>query len=278
MGRVAIMGAAVVDNYVVLDEFPEEDSIAFALESFRCPGGRGLNVALNLAIRGVEVDLHCALGSDENGEKLYRVLREHGITPKIRWVERTAETLILVDSRGNRRIISLNGPPPKYSTGGGYSGGYDVIVVLESQPDEAEKFLKGLEGFKVFSPGGCVFRFGVDLTRYLASLADLTFLSRVEADFLKDFQNLSEYVIVTRGKEPTLVFRKGVLFVEIPTIETETVLDTTGAGDACLSGMVSALIENTDIPSAVMKGHEWASRVITSYCANLSGIRLDHIP
>ena len=47
--RAAVIGAASIDRYLILDSYPERDSMVFAKGTHNFIGGSGANIALNLS-------------------------------------------------------------------------------------------------------------------------------------------------------------------------------------------------------------------------------------
>lgn len=267
--RIAVVGAVAVDKYVIVEHFPEDDDMVFALRSFQSVGGCGANIAINLALNGMDVDLFCGLGCDDTADRIAAILRELGIRIFSRQCGKTARTIILLDKKGRRRIISLGGNALFESSNELKYEGYDAICVADSYPSEALKVIRNDCRIKVYAPGGCGLYFGENEIRKIAALACVTILSNREASQINQYNLLSQYVVVTHGEKPTKLYYNGKLVREFMVKCLQNVVDTTGAGDAFVSGILFSLTLGQDIYSAIEVGHLWASRVIQKYGANL---------
>ncbi|XP_031562897.1 adenosine kinase 2-like [Actinia tenebrosa] len=81
-------------------------------------------------------------------------------------------------------------------------------------------------------------------------------------------------VVITHGKEPTIVVQNGEVkeFPVIP-IQDDDIIDTNGAGDAFVGGFISQLVQETHPDDCVRCGH-WAA----NYIIKQSGVCLNHKP
>lgn len=275
--RVAVIGALSLDHYFIVDSFPEDDSMVFASENFFSTGGSGANIAINLALSGTVVDFYGGRGSDETGIKLEKEITGNGVSAHLTTEEgSSSKPLIIVDSEGDRRIISPGGSA-LFKGVPELSKGIVLLCIADSFPDTAaELFSKNKEKIKIYIPGGCGLYFGSDAVKKVAAFADITILSGVEADVIgKKSGSISPVVIVTRGKKSTLIHKNGET-VSVSVKKTERrIIDTTGAGDAFASGFITNLLKTNKIPESVAAGHEFAVKVITRYGANVGVVITD---
>lgn len=269
--KVAVLGALSLDHYYIVDSFPEDDSMVFAKNNFLSIGGSGANIAINIASKGVDVDFYGGCGSDETAVKIREGMEKYGVNTHLTREEGpSSKPLIIADAEGNRRIISPGGNA-LYNGQLGKLSGIDLICITDSFPDMAAVlFHENKVKHKIYIPGGCGLYFGTDAVRKVAALADITILSGVEADVIgNDSGSISPVVIVTRGKNSTLIYNNSKT-VSVP-VETTSkkIVDTTGAGDAFASGFVINLFKSDKIEESVTAGHEFAVKVITKYGANV---------
>ncbi|XP_020610569.1 adenosine kinase 1-like [Orbicella faveolata] len=81
-------------------------------------------------------------------------------------------------------------------------------------------------------------------------------------------------VVITQGKEPTIVVKDGkVTEYPIIPIKEEDIVDTNGAGDAFVGGFLSQLAQGKSVDDCVRCGHYAAN-----YMIKQSGVTLTDIP
>lgn len=266
---IAILGALVLDRYIILEDFPQDDTMVFSRHQFDALGGSGTNIAVNLAVHGVKPHLFCGIGQDEIGKQLLKELSV--LEVKTHFTSRgvSCTTLVLLNKYGERRIISLGGNALYLDRHEKRYENFGVICVADSYPEEAYKAFNTKSKLKVYVPGGCGLYLGQNTIKKIAGQADITVLSKVEADKIQEYEKISQTVIVTQGKAPTRLFIEGNLRAELSVEQVKDVVDTTGAGDAFVSGLIYSLASNSDIFQAIHLGHQWASKVIKKLGANL---------
>jgi len=202
--RVAVIGAASIDKYLILDSFPERDSMVFARSAHDFIGGSGANIALNLS-RCVETDFYFGTGNDLSSEWILKRLSLSNLNLSYAVENGSgAETIVMLDSHGERRIISLGGHA--LFRGVIDEKRYDAICVADSFKEIAvNAFRKTSESLKVYVPGGCGLYFGVDTVVEVACLSDFTILSEGEAENLQTrISEISSNIVITRGSAATI--------------------------------------------------------------------------
>lgn len=268
--KIAVIGAASIDHYILLDTFPEDDSMSFANEHHTYIGGSGANIALNLSVES-EVDFYFGTGTDSSAKHILEQLRDS----KLRLFYHTEEgpgayTLVMVNREGQRRIVSLGGKA--LFDGITEVKEYQAVCIAESFRSVAEgAFQRFPHALKVYVPGGCGFYFGNDTVVKLSNQADFVIFSNSESTLLgADIDTIRSKVLITRGSEDTL-FRdeNGNVFSFAVTPVSGSVIDTTGAGDAFCSGFVRMYAMTGNVSQSVHHGHYIASRVISQLGPNL---------
>ncbi len=268
--KVAVIGAASIDQYILLDAFPEDDSMVFAKDHHTYIGGSGANIALNLSEES-QVDFYFGTGTDSNANRIVEQLGES----KLKLFYRTEEgpgayTLVLINREGQRRIVSLGGKA--LFEGTVEEKDYKAVCIAESFESVAqETFHRFPSALKVYVPGGCGFYFGRENVVQVSNQADFVIFSRSESQMLgADIDRIRSKVIITQGSEDTL-FRddKGKAFSFSVSPISGRVLDTTGAGDAFCSGFVRMYATTGNISQSVYHGHLIASQVIARLGPNL---------
>ena len=111
--EVVAVGSAVVDRYRRLTNLPEPDGGSFVRESWREFGGAAANVACTVATLGRDVGMVTRLGTDERGtygdaEAIVADLSERGVdTARVRrGEERGTYSTILVGPDGTRMVVT----------------------------------------------------------------------------------------------------------------------------------------------------------------------------
>ncbi|SMO43306.1 carbohydrate kinase family protein [Halorubrum cibi] len=106
--RVTAIGAAAVDEWYAVSNLPEPDGGAYASEVETAPGGVGANVAVGLDRLGRDVGLVSRVGDDEYGDLARSWLAESGVDGSRVAVgdEPTTRSVILSAPDGERAIVT----------------------------------------------------------------------------------------------------------------------------------------------------------------------------
>ncbi|MBN2253019.1 MAG: carbohydrate kinase family protein, partial [Kosmotogaceae bacterium] len=264
------------DRYVILDSYPERDSMVFAKDTHDFIGGSGANIALNLS-RCFETDFYFGTGNDSSSEWILERLSLSSMN--LSYVVENgsgAETIVMLDSHGERRIISLGGHA--LFRGVIDEKRYDAICIADSFKEVAvDTFRKASESLKVYVPGGCGLYFGVDTVIEVSCLSDFTILSEGEAQTIQDrISEITSNVIITRGSSETIWidrYKKSNSF-EVEGIAGE-ILDTTGAGDAFAAGFIETFTKTGDPVQSINRGHKKAAEAVSVIGPNLAEGRKD---
>jgi len=269
--KALVLGALAMDHYVLCGEFPADDMMVFAEKSFFSAGGSGANIAVNLAVLGHRVDFYCGAGDDQEADKLLEYLRGNQVNV-IADIQKgpSAQTLIMVDKQGQRRMISFGGNA-LFNSSAGVLEGIQAVCIADSFPEIAEKIAGIYSGKKkIYVPGGCGLYFGIDIIKKLAAKMEVTILSEPEAEAIGEgFAGISPVVIVTCGAQATRWYRNSEEhLVPVSRIEAQ-VVDSTGAGDAFAGGFIDAYAASRGIEESIVAGHNLAAKIITKYGANL---------
>lgn len=77
--RIAAIGIADWDDYIVVDRYPALGSFAITRDVFGFPGGTTLNSAVTLARLGASISLVTMVGDDDHGIKIREIMAREGI-------------------------------------------------------------------------------------------------------------------------------------------------------------------------------------------------------
>ena len=253
--HVLAIGEALIDVVITPDEpdFPQE-----------IPGGSPANVALTLGRLGRPVALSTWIGADERGRLIEFHLRDSDveITPESRGASRTSTALARLDAQGQASYTfdlewAPASPLPVSDTAVVVQAG-SISSVIEPG---AAVVLEALERSRahalvVFDPNARPSIMGepaaalASLERFIA-LADVVKVSDEDIEWLTGGASIDEVVerwlgmgpalvVVTRGKHGSLaVTSSGVRFTKTP--GDVKVVDTVGAGDSFMGGMIDAM-------------------------------------
>jgi ribokinase len=95
-------------DFVSVRRFPERGAVTPAEDAFTHAGGGAVVAAAVLADLGAEVDLFCALGHDENGERAAAEMVDRGVHVHAAWRDApTRRVITLLERAGARTIVTI---------------------------------------------------------------------------------------------------------------------------------------------------------------------------
>jgi fructoselysine 6-kinase len=222
-------------------------------------GGNALNVALELARTGHATAYLGAVGSDGRGRVVLEGARAGGVdTSRVIVAEgATGVTLVGHDEGGERRFLS-----EEYGVAAGY------LVPPADEPSlQAARWVHASRQPDIarWSPAvrAAGTRVSYDLndgaSDALACAVDVAFASAADADdaaaatLARELRARgAEIAVVTLGPAGSLACAAGGMWRQ-PAIPVE-VVDSLGAGDAFIAGVIAALLGGDDVPSALRAG------------------------
>lgn len=264
--EVLVLGSVNRDITVVVEDFPQPgetvmgSSVAYGL------GGKGANQAVAAALTGVPTGFLGALGQDQTGDSLAQELAERGVrTEALHRVPGAASGTahITVDSRGENSIAVVAGANAAVdaafvhrATAAGLPGARVVVTQGEVPVEGIEAVAQALQGCRArwvlnLAPA-------VEVSAAALGAADVLVVNETEAAALVHrhglavegpghaaraaaLTGLAPAVIMTVGAEGSLVAVRGADPVAVEAVRAETVVDTTGAGDAYVGVFCAAL-------------------------------------
>ena len=270
--KIAVIGAVSKDIYVLLDQFPERDSLVFAKERRYFLGGSGANVALNLSLNS-KVDFYFGTGNDATSSYILDKLSKVNNLNSIYSLEDGpgALTLVMIDSDAERRIISFGGVA--LFSGKIENAEYDALCIVESYDKIALEVIERFKvPLKVYMPGACgLYYHKLEGIVSISKAVDFIIFSESEAAMLKEgLDKISTNIIITRGSKDTLLIDKTgkKYYFKVPNVLSK-IIDTTGAGDAFCAGFIKGYLNTHQVSKAIESAHEYASRIITRLGPNL---------
>jgi fructokinase len=266
--RVTVIGNALVDEIVT------------SRGRFARLGGAGLNVAMLLGMRGVDASLVAAVAGDEIGMAMRSALSSSGV----HLVEEGEAPAVTA-----RAVVHLEGSQPSYEFGGraylsfafseeaarAVANSDAVVVNAFNYEDRAQaRSLRALLGgghpWRVLDPNvrpGLIQQLDL-LTTNLEDLLKVTDILKVSDEDLEVlggsqgtypvdrlFGSGAQVIFLTKGAQGGEILTAAGSRFEAPAmVASADIVDTLGAGDASLAGLlVSALAEGTEDAGCV--GH-----------------------
>ncbi|MDK9760371.1 aminoimidazole riboside kinase [Vibrio sp. D420a] len=265
MNKVWVTGDAVVDL------IPDGET-----RYLKCPGGAPANVAVAISRLGGDTAFFGRVGQDPLGRFMKQTLTDEKVNTDdmlLDEAQRTSTVIVDLDDDGERSFTFMVKPSadqffsvediPTFSSG---QWMHSCSIALANEPSrsatlEAMKRMKSAGGFISFDPN---LREEVwadpsqiqEVVMNAVNLADVVKFSEEELTFLTGTDTLdtaldalnapaNKLIIVTLGARGALAVYNGERRV-IEGTKVEQVIDTTGAGDAFVGGLLAKLSQNAD--------------------------------
>lgn len=243
---VLVVGEAIMDVVRALDG-----------SETRVVGGFGVNVATALGRLGEPVTFRAAMGDDADGDRIRRHLTESDVALALSPIERTATSVATLSADGSARYefdlrweLTEEAPPAEHLHTG------SIAMFLEpGATSVAETVASGRYATVSVDPNIRPTLLGTKAdarARFesLAAMAHLVKLSDEDAEWMYPGVELERVielvaelgprlVVATRGSEGALLRRGGIEIVAVP--PATSVVDTIGAGDTFMAGLIHAL-------------------------------------
>ena len=254
--KIWVVGPIAWDSVLFLENSFSDSGYTHVKKKSERPGGQGLNVSSGLKSANLDVQLVGYLGNDANAEKLENSIRALGLSTDFiaKFRVSTPHIMVLVDNKGERKMIGLEEsyfsdvrlPVDQISES-------DVVVWTWWREDFTEDFKKCKAiGAKTIVGLAALNNPEID--------ADLFVGSSQEVGNAKLHDDRK--VIVTNGAEGATFYHQGKSIYE--SANNVEVIDTTGAGDAFLSGVTFGVAHNFEIEECMRIGVNWSSASISS--------------
>lgn len=248
--RVTVIGSINLDLVASAPRLPVAGETVTGATLARHPGGKGANQALAAARLGVEVSLIGRVGADGMADEALALLRAEGVDLSGILVDAERSTgvaLIAVDPSGENQIVVAAGA----NHGVGVEHLPDriagpLVLQLELPVEVVEAAVARVEGFVAINLAPAA-----PVSDALIRRADLLIVNEGEAAFYGDQLHAGGgRVVVTLGAKGAVMFEQGreVARAAPPPVR---VVDATGAGDAFVGAIVTALLDDPS-PAAAL--------------------------
>lgn len=284
MKKIWVLGDAVVDL------LPDGEG-----RLLQCPGGAPANVAVGIARLGGHSAFIGRVGDDPFGRFLRQTLLKEKVD--VEWMRldplhRTSTVVVDLDESGERSFTFMVRPSadlfltqadlPSFHEGDWL---HVCSIALSAQPSRTTTFqamdaIKAAGGYVSFDPNirpdlwqddnelrECLMQAMRKADVVKLSVEELTFLSGLDelepALALVVSQSQSPLVLVTKGKEGVVAWHNGTLtaYSAAPVVS----VDTTGAGDAFVAGLLYGLVNHTgDLPAILTLAQRCGALATTS--------------
>ncbi len=267
--RVAAIGLASWDRFVVTDSYPPAGSYAIVRRTLEQSGGTTANTAHALAKLGVSVSLAAMVGDDENGRELHSVLEAAGCDCsfiKHRQGEDSDSSIIIVSGAEqtiDRTIYWLQGARLKHGDALPLNDlfAYD-LVYLDVDDQRLRRFIVDLPihvSPRTLILGSLTYlvevspQEGLDVALrhdYLCgNQRELCYVTGDDDPYeaVRHFQSLMSHadtrmIAISLGPRGCIVATETTLDT-VPAFSVD-VVDTTGAGDAFAAGVALGILEH----------------------------------
>lgn len=272
MKSVLCVGHANWDVVLHTTEIPEHDFTSPITGEHSSCGGTAVNTALVLSSFGVETKMHGNVGNDMYGDKVEQRLTDTGVKPLLTRSENHPTTVIraIIEKDGNGGVYD-----PRYFFSGGENGPFgieyidgdvfedvDHVHVTNCSPSDCGEIAKKAKerGKTVsFNPTQ---RYVEEACTKIVEHADLIIVNEREYDILGERHDVDELLesgtilVVTQGSAGASIYcHEHNTSHVVGAIPRNGVVDTIGAGDAFVGGLLSEWLVSGDIVEAVKKGN-----------------------
>jgi ribokinase len=259
-----MVGSANMDIVFAVERIPRPGETLLADSAARYPGGKGLNQAVAAARAGATTTIVAAVGRDDSGHELERVMIEAGIdTGLVRHDDaQTGQAFIVVDGSGENTIIVASGANASMTSlraDDRRAVAADSVLLMQLELPLAVV----AEAAAVARAAGVTVMLNAAparrLPREILADVDVLIVNEHEACLLGDSDDLAaasaaiaaivHRVIVTLGADGSALYEGGAEVARIAAPQVEAV-DTTGAGDTFCGAFAAAFAEGAGFAAA----------------------------
>ena len=271
--HVLIAGPASWNRIVELDRLPEPvPHMQFALGDWETIGGTSAGKALGLASLGRRVTLHTLLGGDVEGDRVRDALTAAGVDLLIGDGVTTERHLNLMTRDGGRVSLYLATPQSRDDAPSpeAIAAMTDAAaIVLDLAPLSVELIPAAVASGRPIWTDIHDYDGETEFHRPFIDAADVIFMNadRIGDDpfpFMEPcIERGARLVVCTLGAEGAVAVDARMQRHRVPA-EPVDVLDTNGAGDAFMAGVLDATLASADVPDALRAGARHAASVLTT--------------
>jgi len=258
--RIWIIGPIAWDTVLYINAIPESGGFTHAREHAERAGGQALNIATALANSGFDVGISGYVGNDALGKELLWVISQGKISASDvqEFPYPTPHVVVLVDQNGDRTMIGMEKS---------YFGEIKLNIDLIKGNDLVvwPIWRTGMKNdFTLVKEKGCKTIVGLGALNEEIE-ADIAVGSQWELP--KEF-NPGHYLakfprIIATDNEKGSREYSATGYVYQPALQAK-VVDTTGAGDAFVCGIIKSFVEGKSAPDALAIAAKWSAKTVES--------------
>ncbi len=311
MFDIVSIGSSTRDVFISSDNFKSFDTSDFSVGKALCfplgskleikkisftSGGGGTNTAVTFARQGFSTACVGVVGNDFNAQEILDELAKEGVD--VNNFQRhdddyTAYSLILVDSLGERTILSYKGEGQHFDANKiDFEKLQTKWLFLSSLGGHYDLLAKSVDwavanNIKIaFNPGGKELEHGLEKLKPLLKNFSVLIMNQEETanftniDYSKEeeiFKFMDELIggifIMSKGPNGVVVSDGNKIYKA--GVPDSPVVERTGAGDAFSSGFVSEYIRSGDISKSIQFATANASSVVTQYGSKAGILKKD---
>lgn len=278
-----VLGAAIVDKIMNINALPNSGDDICAKSEATTVGGCAYNVSNILLNLGIDHDLVVPVGSGMYGDTIEKELIKNGYKVFIKDENKdNGYCLCLVESCGERTFITVQGIECEFKKEWLCSldtNKYDSIYIsgyeLEGNSGKViADFLEANKHMKIyFAPGPRITYLDKDVINKIFSLNPIVHLNDKEAIEYTNLDDIEKSLVEIHNKTKNTVLvtvgEKGCLYIDDNKIKLikgykVEVIDTIGAGDSHIAGVIGALSQGYDLEEAINIANKIASKVVAT--------------
>lgn len=276
-----VLGAAIVDKIMNINSLPNSGDDICAQGETTTVGGCAYNVSNILLNLGIDHDLVVPVGSGMYGDIIEKELIKNGYKIFIKdEIRDNGYCLCLVESSGERTFITVQGTECEFKKEWLHSldtNKYDSIYISGYELEGASgkviaDFLEDNKHMKIyFAPGPRITHLDPEVLESIYSLNPIIHLNDKEAIEYTNLENIEKSLVEIHKKTSNIVFvtigEEGCLCMNNNKIELikgykVDVVDTIGAGDSHIAGIIGASLLGYDFKSSIKIANKIASKVV----------------
>lgn len=254
-------------------------------------GGGGANLAVGLARFGIKSAVLGKTGNDSVTERILLNLKKEQVNADHVQQDKKLHSgfsVILSADSGERTVLFSPGANDEFKDfDDNILDGFDGVCLQHLSGNSrqvfdkiAAHFIKNPEKFLSWNPGRESLEKGIEAFRYLLHTVDIMLVNREEAELFTGKKQLSEIfksffdtgcggrVIITDGRKGSVGCDGKKLYHCAAYLDSPRV-DTLGAGDSFMTGVVGATLFGNDLPAAMKIGTINAASVVAHYGAQI---------